>query len=169
MEERVRQNGHSPKITGICSSYWLSVCVCVLCVCVCACQYLIYVNYPSTQRWHPLPTPPCGRSVHSETAWKPHLKSLPPQHPGTLRLRDLILHWDWPETYLWSIFFNLINLWILNLSSSKGIKGAQLCSQFEKIYHLWAKRIVITMWLTWSKYFAPTVFNNSDLTTYTPL
>ena len=35
------------------------------------------------------------------------------------------------KTYLWSIFFNLLNLLIFNLLSSKGIKGAQLCPKVE--------------------------------------
>ena len=113
----------------------LAVCVvCVLCVecCVCAC---VRARVCVWSMWIILPpkddTPPCGRSVHSETVWKPHLKDLPLQYTGTLRPQDLMLHWDLPKTYWWSIFFNLLNLLIFNLLSSKGIKGAQLCSQVE--------------------------------------
>ena len=136
---------------------------CVCCECVCANIWSRWIVLPPKDDT-PSPPPPSGRSVHSETAWKPHLKGLPWQYPGTLRPRDLILHWDLPKTYLWSIFFNLLNLLIFDLLSSKGIKGAQLCS--KTIYHLWVKCIVVTMWLTWSKCFASTAFNNSDLTTY---
>ena len=106
----------------------LAVCVVlcvVLCVVCCACVCDPSTSPPKDD------TPPCGRSVHSETAWKPHLKDLPPQYTGTLRPRDLILHRVLSKTYLWSILFNLLNLLIFNLLSSKGIKGAQLCSQVE--------------------------------------
>ena len=106
-------------------------CVCCEWVSVC-----VPISDLGELSFHPKMTPPphpspCGRSVHSETTWKPHLKGLPPQYPGTLRPRDLILHWDLLKTYWWSIFFNLLNLSIFNLLSSKGIKGAQLCSQVE--------------------------------------
>ena len=106
----------------------LCVCcvMCVVCACMRACVWSMLIILPPKDD-----TPPCGRSVHSETAWKPHLKDLPPQYTGTLRPRAVILHWDLPKTYWWSIFLNLLNLLIFNLLSSKGIKGAQLCSQVE--------------------------------------
>ena len=78
----------------------------------------------------PPPHPsPCGNSVHSETTWKPHLKGLPPQYPGTLRPRDLILHWELLKSIYGVFSLIFLNLLIFNLLSSKGIKGAQLCSQ----------------------------------------
>ena len=128
-----RSLGSAHRIGCVCV---VCVCVCVLCcvrvcavlcvVCVRVCMWFMWIILPPKDE-----TPPCGRSVHSETAWKPHLKDLPPQYTRTLRPRDLVLHWDLPKTYLWSIFCNLLNRLIFNLLSSKGIKGAQLCSQVE--------------------------------------
>ena len=107
--------------------HWdLLIVLAVCCVCVCVRAWSMWIILPPKDD-----TAPCGRSVHSETAWKPHLKNLPPHYTGTLRPRDLILHWDLPKTYLWSISFNLLNLLIFDLLSSKGIKRAQLCPQVE--------------------------------------
>ena len=128
-------------------------CVCVLCVfCACVCVWSMWIILPPKDD-----TPPCGRLVHLETAWKPHLKDLSPQYTGKLRPRDLILHWDLPKTYLWSIIFNLLNLLIFNLLSSKVSKDLSYVPKSKTIYHLWVKCIVVTVWLTWSKCFAPTV------------